>query len=136
MEAEVLAGRVHTSRLQEDLENLLAAKNDLEEQLKAVVTQRGEVNSRIHDLHLQFVAKSGRTVVVDSGGVRNSSPSSQRSTRRCEKVSGLDSVLGDRIYKVKVPDTRKVAAVLKEHDPVVLQRHLLNSLVHNQVRSS
>ncbi|KAJ8972189.1 hypothetical protein NQ314_000319 [Rhamnusium bicolor] len=42
MEAEVLAGRVHTSRLQEDLENLLSTKHDLEEQLKAVVTQRGE----------------------------------------------------------------------------------------------
>lgn len=42
MEAEVLAGRVHTSRLQEDLETLLATKHDLEEQLKAVVTQRGK----------------------------------------------------------------------------------------------
>lgn len=41
MEAEVLAGRVHTSRLQEDLENLMSTKQDLEEQLKAVVTQRG-----------------------------------------------------------------------------------------------
>lgn len=43
MEAEVLAGRVHTTRLQEDLENLLSTKHDLEEQLKAVVTQRGKI---------------------------------------------------------------------------------------------
>lgn len=42
LEAEVLAGRLHTTRLQEDLENLMAAKHDLEEQLKAVVSQRGE----------------------------------------------------------------------------------------------
>lgn len=42
MEAEILAGRVHTTRLQEDLENLMSAKHDLEEQLKAVVTQRGK----------------------------------------------------------------------------------------------
>lgn len=42
LEAEVLAGRVHTTRLQEDLENLMTAKHDLEEQLKAVVTQRGK----------------------------------------------------------------------------------------------
>lgn len=41
LEAEVLAGRVRTTRLQEDLENLMTAKHDLEEQLKAVVTQRG-----------------------------------------------------------------------------------------------
>lgn len=139
MEAEVLAGRVHTSRLQEDLENLLATKHDLEEQLKAVVTQRGEVNSRIHDLHLQFVTKSapdspesGKTKVVCSGAnSRNDASSSQRTTPR--KVSELDTLLGDRIYKVKVPDSKKVAAVLKEHNPIVLQRHLLNSIVYNQV---
>lgn len=46
LEAEVLAGRVHTTRLQEDLENLLTAKHDLEEQLKAVVTQRGRFTIR------------------------------------------------------------------------------------------
>lgn len=135
MEAEVLASRVHTSRLQEDLENLLVTKHDLEEQLKAVVTQKGEVNSRIHDLHLQFVAKGGKgeTVVDSSVNVNGfSSPSSQRTTSK--SVSELDEVIGDRIHKVKVPDSRKVAAVLKEHNPLVLQRHLLKSLVHNQVR--
>lgn len=134
MEAEVLASRVHTSRLQEDLENLLATKHDLEEQLKAVVTQKGEVNSRIHDLHLQFVAKSDKikTVNVNLNGF--STPSSQRTASK--SVSELDEVIGDRIYKVKVPDSRKVAAVLKEHDPLVLQRHLLKSLVHNQVRNN
>lgn len=42
LEAEVLTGRVHTTRLQEDLENLMTAKHDLEEQLKAVVSQRGK----------------------------------------------------------------------------------------------
>lgn len=138
MEAEVLAGRVHTSRLQEDLENLLATKHDLEEQLKAVVTQRGEVNSRIHDLHLQFVTRSGpgspdsdKTKTVCVGAKRNDASSSQRTTLR--KTSELDAILGDRIHKVKVPDSKKVAAVLKEHNPLVLQRHLLNSIIHNQV---
>ncbi|CAH0552643.1 unnamed protein product [Brassicogethes aeneus] len=135
MEAEVLAGRVHTSRLQEDLENLLSAKQDLEEQLKAVVTQRGEVNSRIHDLHLQFVAKSAEK----SSGTANSarkdstaSSSSSSSQRTPKKSSPLDTVLGDRVPKVPIPDSRKFAAILKERDPLVLQKHLLTSTVQNQ----
>ncbi|RZC42701.1 hypothetical protein BDFB_010248, partial [Asbolus verrucosus] len=140
MEAEVLAGRVHTSRLQEDLENLLSAKHDLEEQLKAVVSQRGEVNSRIHDLHLQFVTKSGSSSPeVDKSKVliggdslnRKDSTSSQRTPRR-SSGNALDSVLGDRIPKVKVPDSKKIAAILQEHDPLVLQKHLLTSTVQNQ----
>lgn len=141
MEAEVLAGRVHTSRLQEDLENLLTAKHDLEEQLKAVVSQRGEVNSRIHDLHLQFVTKSGCSspdggdkskVLISDSLSRKDSTTSQRTPRRNSK-SALDLVFGDRIPKVKVPDSKKIAAILKEHDPIVLQKHLLTSTVQNQV---
>lgn len=96
------------------------------------------MNSRIHDLHLQFVTKSapsspenGKTKTVCSGANRNDASSSQRTTPR--KVSELDTILGDRIYKVKVPDSKKLVAVLKEHNPLVLQRHLLNSIVHNQV---
>ncbi|XP_018574960.1 uncharacterized protein LOC108913817 isoform X2 [Anoplophora glabripennis] len=135
MEAEVLAGRVHTSRLQEDLENLLSTKHDLEEQLKAVVTQRGEVNSRIHDLHLQFVTKSvspdGEKVKLLSDS--KDSVTSQRTNSRRNSKSELDKVLGDKLPKVKVPDSKKFAAILKEHDPLVLQRHLLSSTVQNQV---
>jgi predicted nuclease with TOPRIM domain len=143
MEAEVLAGRVHTSRLQEDLENLLSAKHDLEEQLKAVVSQRGEVNSRIHDLHLQFVTKSGssspdgdKSKVLSAGDSldRRDSTTSQRTPRKSSK-SVLDLVLGDKIPKVKVPDSKKIAAILKEQDPLVLQKHLLTSTVQNQVLS-
>lgn len=124
MEAEVLAGRVHTSRLQEDLETLLATKHDLEEQLKMVVSQRGEINSRIRDLHSEFVTKSDNNDVISSDTV-----SSQTSTAR-----HLGVTLGDKLYKVNSPDCNKIAAVLKERDPLVLQRHLLNTIVHNQVR--
>lgn len=51
LEAEVLSGRVHTTRLQEDLENLMTAKHDLEEQLKAVVSQRGEYCLKYMSVH-------------------------------------------------------------------------------------
>lgn len=131
MEAEVLASRVHTSRLQEDLENLLAAKHDLEEQLKTVVSQRGEVNSRIRDLHLQFVTKSDDGV-VPSEVCRDGSASSQLNSVP-KKASDLDAALGTKLYKVVTPDSGKIAAVLNEHNPLVLQKHLLNTIVHNQV---
>nr|CAI5827066.1 unnamed protein product [Callosobruchus analis] len=42
-EAEAVAGRARAARLREDLDSLMAAKVDLEEQLRAVVTQRGKV---------------------------------------------------------------------------------------------
>lgn len=135
IEAEVLAGRVHTSRLQEDLENLLSAKQDLEEQLKAVVTQRGEVNSRIHDLHLQFVTKSGSCLPVSDKNRLPSDEASRQnlSSQRTRRNSDLDLVFGDQIPKVKVPDSRKIQAILQEQDPLVLQKHLLSSTVQNQV---
>lgn len=139
MEAEVLAGRAHTSRLQEDLVNLLAAKHDLEEQLKAVVSQRGEVNSRIHDLHLQFVTKSvpsspeaDKPRANLSFGATKRDLSSQRTPSKVRNA--LDIALGETTPKVKTPDRKKVAAILQEHNPLVLQKHLLTSTVKNQVK--
>lgn len=141
MEAEVLAGKAHTMRLQEDLMNLLSAKQDLEEQLRAVVIQRGEVNSRIHDLHLQFVTKStpSSPESCDNNsrvkfGATKRDLSSQRN--QLKDQSPLDLVLGGTVPKVKVPDSSKVAAILRENNPLVLQRHLLTSTVQNQVSSS
>lgn len=140
MEAEVLAGRLHTSRLQEDLENLLSAKHDLEEQLKAIVSQRGEVNSRIHDLHLQFVAKSAsdEKLKLLSGDRKESSQIQPVWTTppvlsRRLSCGELDAVLGNQVPKVSMPNRKKIAAILREQDPVVLQKHLLVSTVQNQV---
>lgn len=136
MEAEVIAGRVHTSRLQEDLEHLLCAKQDLEDQLRAVMTQSGEVNTRIHDLHLQFVTKSGcgDNKVADSTGSTKLNSSQLRTRGKREGTrSALGTVFGDRLPKVKSPDSRKITAILRERDPLTLQRHLLTSTVHNQV---
>ncbi|XP_060524740.1 uncharacterized protein LOC132701084 isoform X2 [Cylas formicarius] len=106
MEAEVVAGRMRTTRLQEDMERLLVAKQDLEEQLRAIASQRGEINSRIHDLHVQFVAKGAKSA-------------EQQPQLRAPKVAG--------------PDRAKIAAILKEHDPLVLKKHLLVATVQNQV---
>lgn len=105
-----------------------------------IILFSGEVNSRIHDLHTQFVTKS--TGSVDSDKLKYSSDkkdlttSSQRTSIKKSVISELDSVLGDKIAKVKVPDSKKIAAILKEHDPLVLQKHLLTSTVKNQVSIS
>lgn len=139
MEAELLAGRVHTSRLQEDLENLISCKQDLEEQLRAVMTQSGEVNTRIHDLHSQFVTNKSTPSspetekISDKQSAMNNQSSASQRTRRKINRNVLDNVLGERVPKVKSPESRKISAILQEHDPVVLQRHLLSSTVQNQV---
>ncbi|KAJ8912088.1 hypothetical protein NQ315_000594 [Exocentrus adspersus] len=91
-----------------------------------------EVNSRIHDLHLQFVAKSGST---DSEKIKllSDSKDSVTSQRTESRKNELDKVLGDNLPKVKVPDSNKIVAILREHDPLVLQKHLLTSTVQNQL---
>lgn len=133
MEAETLAGRVHTSRLQSDLESLLATKHDLEEQLRSVISQKSELNNRIHDMHLQFV--SNKSPAVSPENPKEFKKTSQKVRRSSSKTSieSLDTVLGNRIPKVREPDSKRIAAILLEHDPIVLQRHLLSTTVQNQV---
>lgn len=95
------------------------------------------MNSRIHDLHTQFVTKSAGSVDSDklkfSSDRKDFTTSSQRTLNKKSVSSELDSVLGDRIPQVKVPDSKKIAAILKEHDPMALQKHLLTTTVQNQV---
>lgn len=58
MEAETISGRIKANKIQEEVEALNLVKRDLEEQLKAALSQKIELNSRIHDMHQQFVNKS------------------------------------------------------------------------------
>lgn len=58
MEAETITGRIKANKMQEEVEALNLVKRDLEEQLKAALSQKIELNSRIHDMHQQFVNKS------------------------------------------------------------------------------
>ncbi|XP_071051253.1 probable basic-leucine zipper transcription factor L isoform X2 [Onthophagus taurus] len=135
MEAEVIAA----SRLQEDFENLLATKHDLEKQLKAVCSQRGEINSRIRDMHLEFVGKPSPE--KQNRMSRRDVTSHQRTTTNVigfnngdfnDNDSDKKEDLSD-LPKVLVPDRRKFEAILMEHDPLVLQKCLLTSTVENQV---
>lgn len=52
------------------------------------------------------------------------------------RLGALDSVLVSptRVAHVKNVDSQKIAAILREHSPLELQRHLITTTVHNQVR--
>ncbi|XP_068085009.1 serine-rich adhesin for platelets isoform X2 [Anabrus simplex] len=126
MEAETLASRVRTSQLQTELGTLVAAKKDLEEQLRAAVTHKSELNSRIHDLHSQFV--SGKRHSQPSLGSEVTDPGGRT------RLGTLDGIISSptRLPKVSA-DPDKVAAILQEFNPVELQRHLLTTAVQNKV---
>ncbi|XP_055526586.1 uncharacterized protein LOC129719165 isoform X2 [Wyeomyia smithii] len=57
-EAEAIASRIRASKMQDEVDALASAKQELENQLKAALSQKLELNSKIHDLHQQFVNKS------------------------------------------------------------------------------
>ncbi|XP_043524237.1 uncharacterized protein LOC122536155 isoform X2 [Frieseomelitta varia] len=54
---------------------------------------------------------------------------------RRARLGALDSVLVSptRVAHVRDVDSKKIAAILREHSPLVLQRHLITTTVHNQV---
>jgi hypothetical protein len=83
MEAETLASRARASQLQAELDCLIEVKRDLEEQLRTAVSQKSELNSRIHDLHLQFVSGNKNSGTSSSG-----SPLSDATARKSHLVSG------------------------------------------------
>jgi hypothetical protein len=57
MEAENLANLAQSNQLLAKLSVLAAEKRDLEDQLRAAISAKTELNSRIHDLHIQFIGK-------------------------------------------------------------------------------
>ncbi|XP_076673039.1 javelin-like isoform X2 [Andrena cerasifolii] len=54
---------------------------------------------------------------------------------RRARLGALDSILVSpaRVAHVKDVDANKIAAILREHSPLELQRHLITTTVHNQV---
>jgi len=55
---------------------------------------------------------------------------------RRARLGALDSILVSptRVANVRDVDSKKIAAILREHSPLELQRHLITTTVHNQVR--
>lgn len=50
MEAEVVAGRIRTNQMEDDVNTLNLVKRDLEEKLRAALSQKLELSNRLHDL--------------------------------------------------------------------------------------
>uniref|UniRef100_A0AAG5DY14 Uncharacterized protein n=1 Tax=Anopheles atroparvus TaxID=41427 RepID=A0AAG5DY14_ANOAO len=57
-EAETFAGRMREAKMHDELETLTLTMRDLQEQLKVAHSQKLELNSKLHDLHLQTVNRS------------------------------------------------------------------------------
>ncbi|XP_058444401.1 uncharacterized protein LOC131426022 isoform X2 [Malaya genurostris] len=230
-EAEAIANRIRTSKMQDEVDALASAKHELEDQLKAALSQKLELNTKIHDLHQQFVNKSApsspesinnrhpltaglrkhstdsTTTIIAIPHLSSSSPSSSgasvpgqhllkarfnqssfapvksvsstkisvpaivhddpgqdttsptattpssassdettnntSSARLVSNQSGgavaalgkLDGLISSpaRLSKVRMTDSKKIAAILLETNIVELQRHLLTVTVQNQV---
>ena len=54
MEAETLTGRIKATKFHDQVEELITVKKELEEQLKLALSQKLELNSRLHDLNKQY----------------------------------------------------------------------------------
>ncbi|XP_031632909.1 uncharacterized protein LOC116346818 isoform X2 [Contarinia nasturtii] len=202
MEAEVVAGRIRTNQMEDDVNALTIVKRDLEEQLRIALSQKLELNSRLHDLisdrndipasyadlpktrqrssmavrklsspdtstyhHSNVLLGnkfSGNSNTVTnntfSAVIVKSSGSSQLPNSKVTVDTDMNSELfGDgtitqankqqeytlgrldglvsspnRCSKVRVADSRKIAAILLETNIVELQRHLLTITVQNQ----
>lgn len=194
MEAETIASRIRASQAEEKLDALTYAKREVEEQLKIALSQKIEVNTRIHDLHQEYVSNqksepsssdltttssssklSGfiptnlpsknnlqtsaftvtatNTAIVSTPNQRitnftpvvlKSSPSLQTTSQLIDSNYIIDSKMNlgrldgivstpNRLVKVRVADSKKIAAILLEQNPIELQRHLLTVTFQNQV---
>ncbi|GBP10239.1 hypothetical protein EVAR_73020_1 [Eumeta japonica] len=58
MEAETLTGRIKATKMSEQVEELIAVKKDLEEQLKLAMQQRLELTARVQQLQQQQLSQS------------------------------------------------------------------------------
>lgn len=118
LETENAASRIRTTELQEEMTALMATKEELEEQLQVVLGQKSELNRCVQQL------------------LKGDTPSSQEQGRR--PLGALDRVLTDprrlkATGKLTKPNRKKLEAILKEKNPIELQRHLIVSVVENQV---
>jgi hypothetical protein len=173
MEAEFLASRIKESKIQDQLKELQQTKSDLEEQLKAAMSQKYELlrlndhpdgasnqedssdasksrtssdtiispivknrpNSTFQPIPIrpQKLLKSSSAEESNDSTVPNSSKQLKDELNQLGRLDGLISNPNSKLNKVRVPDSKKIAAILLETNIVELQRHLLTITVQNQV---
>ncbi|XP_055696688.1 uncharacterized protein LOC129797858 isoform X2 [Lutzomyia longipalpis] len=160
MEAENVFERRRSTNLEDQINSLTLAKQELEKQLTMALNQKIELNSRIKELHQQFESsKQSRGnfirnfTISDTGMTNTMHKSSNYSTHHGASSSGtvalanklvrsdgmflgrLDGLVStpNRLNKVRLADSKKIEAILLENNVVELQRHLLTLTVQNQV---
>ncbi|XP_055586550.1 uncharacterized protein LOC129739162 isoform X2 [Uranotaenia lowii] len=125
-EAEAIAGRIRASKMQDEVDALASAKRDLEDQLKAALSQKLELNSKIHDLHQQYVNKSapsspesikGRQVAAHGHFRKHSSSDSTATT----------IVIGSSQLSSSPSSTTSTTTFHHPHQPSKSQQHFSQS---------
>lgn len=155
MEAESLASRI---KLQEQLQELQRAKVELEEQLKAAMSQKLDLqrlsdDASTHDdstissivkirpnstfqpipIRAQKHMKPSNAEEPEGSSALNTSKQLKDELNQLGRLDGLISNPNSKLNKVRVPDSKKIAAILLETNIIELQRHLLTITVQNQV---
>lgn len=141
LEAETLAQRVETERLR--AENVPAitvtpSRFQQEHQYRSRPSAPAPLSANRHSI-FSPITPSIRTRDDDSPKRCNDTVISDNDDVQCGgggELGKLDRIMNTPIrnLKVKTPDSRKISAILRENNPVELQRHLLMFTVHNQVR--
>lgn len=164
MEAENLSSRIHTSKMQDQIDALNTKKYELEEQLKYALCHKFDFNSSLVEPNSQdlkksppyifenhfrksgggftpIVLKSQVPFLVDNLKTKNDAfidNTQQENTKQLKNdfnLGHLDGLVSspNRTNKIRVADSKKIAAILLETNPIELQRHLLRLAVQNQV---
>lgn len=178
MEAENLSGRIHTSKMQDQIDALNTKKYELEEQLKYALSHKFDFNSTSSSIEPnspdstkppppyileKTFRKSGASTQLIGGNRSSFTPivlksqvpflidnlrttndafidhNTQQENRKQIKndfnLGRLDGLVSspNRTSKIRVADSKKIAAILLETNPIELQRHLLTLTVQNQV---
>lgn len=208
MEAETKMNRRRADEAEKKLDSMSLAKQQIEIELKKALSHKVELNTKLHDLHKQYITSTSSTKsdtspsnfqtvplptprsstsssspafvttstsassasASSSGNQRSnfqpiilkSSPSQSTTTTTTtstiaaaaasssqqqgiidsfnlndsqSNLGRLDGVVSspNRCIKVRVADSKKIAAILLETNPIELQRHLLTVTFQNQV---
>ncbi|XP_077287520.1 javelin-like isoform X2 [Arctopsyche grandis] len=144
LEAETLAGRVEAEGLRNEgnLRLALDRSRDYEEH-RTRPSAPGPMRTPIRSsVFAPVTPVKSVNNISSSSPLETSSPIGSDSEGEGDVSSAFETELGKldnvmntpvRHLKVKTPDTRKFAAILRENNPIELQRHLLKFTVLNQI---
>lgn len=149
-EAELLASRIKESKLQDQINDLQQTKADLEYQLRHALSQKHEfhrflsnddeqqcdANRPSSNRTFQPISRQQKLSTSDEGDAAVALAPQKALKDGLNQLGRLDGLISNptsKLNKVRVPDSKKIAAILLETNIIELQRHLLTITVQNQV---